>query len=216
MRARRGTRLKSGRLKKGERRRRLNAAAPRPGEVVILDRSRRRTRGRRSRGSWQVELAVQTQFSADLDVRKLVHVVRLALAEHFRASLLSGRQADGSGALPELKAGEGRKRFGVARAWGVDSGFMAENWLIFPIRGGPFAASALLKPNGRDGRSFMINNNLRRGIDLQAIDGAAAEVIRATTEVWLRDAIPNSGDGVATPARVPLAGGTLREMRRNR
>jgi len=208
MRARRGTRLRSGRLKKGERARRLNAAAPKPGEVVILDHSRRKKGGRRSRSSWQVELAVQTQFSADLDVRKLVHVVRMALAEHFRASLLAGRKADG-GKLPPLKRDS-------ARQWGVESGFMAENWLVFPVRGGSFAASALLKPNGRDGRSFMINKNLRRGIDLQAIDGTAAEVIRATTQDWLRAAVPAGADGVATPARVPLSGGTLRQMRKKR
>ncbi len=173
-----------------------------------MDRSRRRTRGRRSRNSWQVDLAVQTQFSADIDVRKLVHVVRMALAEHYRASLLAGRQPGGK-ALPALKREP-------ARQWGVESGFMAENWLVFPIRGGPFAASARLKPNGRDGRSFMINNNLRRGIDLQAIDGAAAEVIRATTEAWLRAAVPAGGDGVATPAKVPLSGGTLVKMRKKR
>ncbi len=195
----------------GERRRRLNAAAPKPGEVVILDHSRRRSGGKRSRASWQVELAVQTQFSADLDVRKLVHFVRMQLALHYRNSLLAGKRP-GGGELPELKK-RGEKTRGIARQWGVQSGFMAENWLIFPVRGGPFAARALLKPNGRDGRSYMINNNLRRGIDLQAIDGAAAEVIRSTTEEWLRAAVPADGDGVGTPTRVPLGGGTLKGMR---
>ena len=89
---RRRTRLRSGRLKASERRRRLNAANPPPGGVVILDVTRRNRRGRRTRDSWSVDLAVRTQFSADLDVRKLAHAIRMELAEHYRASLLQGRR----------------------------------------------------------------------------------------------------------------------------
>lgn len=173
-----------------------------------MDVSRRHRRGRRSRDAWQVDLVVRAQFSVDLDVRKLVHVIRMQLAEHYRASLLQGRRPDGS-PLPQLKRGDVRG----GRRWGVDSGWMAENWLVFPIRGGPFRASARLKPNGRDGRSYMINNNLRRGIDLQSVRGSAAEVIRETTDRWLADAVPAGGDGVATPTRVPTTGGLLRQMR---
>ena len=208
MRARRGSRLRSGRLKVGERRRRIQEAGAKPGEVIILDRHERRRGGERVRGAWQVDLQVQTQFSADIDVRKLVHFVRLALAEHFRASLLAGQRPNG-GSLPALKDTE------VGRSFGVDTGFLAEHWLLLPVRGGPFAASAVLKPNGEGGRGFMIDRNLRRGIDFQSIDGAAAEVIRRTTEEWLRAAIPSDGDGVATPATVPTSGGTLPQVRRS-
>lgn len=176
---------------------------------MILDRSERRRGGQRQRGAWQVDLHVQTQFSVDIDVRKLVHFVRLALAEHFRASLLAGKRP-GGGSLPSLKDPDG------GRSFGVDSGFLAENWLVLPVRGGPFAASARLKPNGADGRGYMIDRNLRRGIDFQAIDGDAAEVIRRTTEEWLAAAVPADGDGVATPARVPMGGGTLPQIRRSR
>lgn len=206
MRARRGSRTRSGRLKVAERRRRLQEADQGDGRTIILDVSRRRSRGQRSRGSWHVDLAVSTQFSVDLDVRKLVHRIRIELAEHYRASLLAGRTPDGK-PLPKLKREPGRD-------WGVESGFLAENWLVFPIRGGPFAASATLKPNGRDGRSHMINRNLRRGIDLQSVRGEAAEVIRRTTDAWLQGAVPASGDGVGTPARVPKGGGTLPQLRR--
>jgi hypothetical protein len=205
MRAARGTRMRSGRLKTSERKRRLNAANPKPGEVVILDHSRRSFRGQRSRGSWNVDLAVRTQCSVDMDVRKLVHAIRVNLGLHFRAALLGGQKADGKGSLPRLKGGE-------SRAWGVESGFLANNWSIGPIRGGSFAATCVIQPNGADGRSFMISRNLARGVDLQAIDGAAAEVIRRTTEEWLRVAAPADGDGVATPARIPTRGGTLPEV----
>lgn len=206
MRSKGGTRLRSGRLKAGERRRRLNAANPEPGQTIVLDSARRNRGGKRSRGNWNVDLAVRTQFAVDLDVRKLVHAVRIELAEHYRASLLAGRRPDGS-PLPDLKGDERRQ-------WGVKSGFLASFWLVFPIRGGPFRASARLKPNGRDGRSFMINNNLRRGVDLQGVTGDAAEVIRRTTDAWLQGAVPASGDGVGTPARVPKGGGTLPQLRR--
>ncbi len=149
-----------------------------------------------------------------MDVRKLVHAIRVDLGNHFRASLLAGQRADGKGPLPDLKRGEDAEPLAAGRQFALASGFMAEHWLVGPIRGGSFAAKATLKPNGRDGRSFMINNNLRRGIDFQSIGGTAADVIRRATEAWLRNAVPASGSGVGTPAKVPLRGGVLSEVER--
>ncbi len=69
-----------------------------------------------------------------------------------------------------------------------------------------------MKPNGRDGRGFMINNNLRRGIDFQSLGGATVDVIGRATEAWLRNAVPASGRCVGTPAKVPPRGGVFSEV----
>jgi hypothetical protein len=195
----------TGRLMAGERRRRINAASPKPGEVVILDQSRRASKGERSRGAMQVELRVETQFSVDLDVRKLVDRIRVDLASSFTDDLLAHQKADGKGQLPvlsektlALEKSKGRTR--SKDSFGERSGWMAQHWLLLPMRGGPYQASCVIKPNGSQGRSFMINSQLQRGIDFQSVTGSKAELIKEITAEWLRGAVPSSGDGVATPA----------------
>lgn len=207
--ARRSIRTKSGRLRAGERRRRLAAANLAPGDVLILDVSRRAKKGKRSKGALQAEMVVSTQIGADTDIRKLLHQVRLALARHYQAQLLAGERPDGNRGLPPLKETTMRRNPGRPASFGVLSGELARRWLLFKIRGGPLAASTRIKPWGGEGRRFAINRWLRFGIDLQSVDGAAAKVIQQEIAAWLPRAAPASGDGVATPARPTTKGGEL-------
>lgn len=204
----------TGKLLASEKRRRVNAKSPKPGEVVILDESRRVKKGQRSRNSMQVELVVQAQFSVDLDVRKLNHAIRIGLASSFRDDLLAHESADGKGHLPQLsektialERAKGRTR--SPNSFGERSGWMAQHWVLLPIRGGPFAASCTIKPNGAGGRNFMINSQLQKGIDFQSVVGPKAELIQKIVGEWLQGAVPASGDGVATPATADTKGGEL-------
>jgi hypothetical protein len=207
-------RTKSGRLTAGERRRRVSAANLQPGEVIILDRSRRVVKGVRSKNSLTAELRVGVQFAVDTDVRKLLHATRVALAEHFQAKLRAGERPDGRGELPHLKARTLARNPGRPDRFGVLTGEMARRWLLLKITGGPLRASTRMKPWGGDGRNFMINKLLARGVDFQSIDGEAAEVIRQALEDFIRHAAPTEGEGVATPVSVPHAGGELPTFRR--
>ncbi len=128
----------------------------------------------------------------DLGVRKLVDELRVNLAEHYSLSLLVGRFADGSGALPplaertkhwQLDGGGPVPR--VAQTFGVRSGEMARRWLVLPVRGSTVRASAKVKPWGGEGRSHQINGWLERGIDFQSVNGEAEQVIRWTIEAWV-------------------------------
>ena len=82
----RAIRTKSGRLRRGVARRRIDAAGP--GEVVVLDRGRRMVKRAdgsrvRSRNSFTLDFAVVSPLAFDLDVRKLVDELRVNLAEHY-------------------------------------------------------------------------------------------------------------------------------------
>lgn len=206
-------RTKSGRLTTAERRRRLSGLALQLGEVVILDRNRRVTKGVRSKNAMLVELRVGAEFSVDTDVRKLLHFARVALAEHYRAQLLAGSKASGAGDLPELKPSTLARNPGRPKAFGVLSGTMARRWLLLKIRGGPLQATTSIKPNGADGRAIAINRWLARGIDLQSIDGEAAEVIAAAIRRFLALAVPTSGEGVGTPAHPNTTEGELPDIK---
>lgn len=206
----RRTRSKAtGRLLRSERRRRIAKATTRPGEIVLIDKSVRKKKGQATRNSIQIEWHVETQWSVDLDVRKAVHEWRLALARHYRDQLLAGLKADGKGALPPLRRKQGRE----GDTYAVDSGWMAQNWLVGPIRGGPSNARCTLKPNGRGGRAEMINRSLDRDIDLQAVDGVVEEITKQVWDQWIADAVLPLGDGVATPVSVPHGkGGRLTQF----
>lgn len=207
-------RTKSGRLTTAERRRRLSGLALQPGEVVILDRSRRIAKGVRSKNAMQVELRVGTEFSVDTDVRKLLHAVRMDLAEHYSRQLLAGERASGAGELPDLKESTIARNPNRPKVFGVLTGTLARRWLLLKITGGPLAASTRIKPNGADGRAFTINRWLKRGIDLQSIDGEAAEVIAAAVRRFLPLAVPTSGEGVGTPAHPNTTEGELPDIQK--
>jgi hypothetical protein len=196
----RSIRRKSGKLRVGERRRRIRNA--KPGEVVLLEVANRRTgkfgRGRAAQNSIEINLGVEQQWAADTDVRKLLHVLRIALGEHYRDSLLAGQKADGFGPLPPLKRDKGRTR-------GVLTGELAKRWGIGAITGGPFQARVKLRPYAAGERNVVITRELQRGNDYQSIEGAAAEVIQQVVAAWLEAAVPTGGDGVATPASVPTS-----------
>ncbi|EDM74775.1 hypothetical protein PPSIR1_10970, partial [Plesiocystis pacifica SIR-1] len=174
----RAIRTKSGRLRRGVARRRIQAAGP--GEVIVLDQGRRMVKRRdgsrsRSRNSFTLDFAVATPLAFDLDMRKLVDELRLNLAEHYSLSLLASQLADGSAPLPPLS----RKTQAIhperdPDSFGVRSGQLARRWLIYPVRGTTVRASARLKPYGGEGRSHRINGWLERGIDLQSVRGDAA------------------------------------------
>ena len=205
-------RTKSGRLTTPERRRRLSGVSLGPGEVMILDRSRRVIGGKRSGNAMLVELRVGAEFSVDTDVRKLLHAVRVDLAEHYRDNLLAGARASGAGDLPELRESTLARNPGRPNSFGVLTGTMARRWLLLKIVGGPLKASTRLKPNGADGRAFAINRWLKRGIDVQSIDGEAAEVIAAAIRRHLELAVPTSHEGVGTPAHPNTTEGELPDL----
>jgi hypothetical protein len=200
-------RTKSGRLSTKERRRRIAASGAKPGEVVILDVTRRRERGVRRRNAISVDMAVETQWAADLDVRKLLHELRIVLAEHYRASLLAGQRADGRGPLPPLKRDSSRSR-------GVLTGEMANRWGLSKITGGPFRASTKLRPFEGGERAPMIARELRRGVDYQSVEGVVPQLIAQVVQDWLRRAVPSDGDGVGTPATAETQGGELPQLKK--
>lgn len=200
-------RTKSGTLTVAERRRRIRAASPRPGEIVLLDQHTRRTKGKQNRNSIRIDFHVPVQWAVDIDVRKLVHELRVALAEHYSRSLLAGQRADGTGPLPRLA-----KKSEQDRTYGVKSGEMARHWMMGAITGGPMRARCRIKPWGGGGRAAMINRALEDDVDFQAVDGVVSELIDDVVMNWLRRAVPSSGDGVATPVSVPLRAGKLSDL----
>ena len=195
----------SGRLGIKERRRRLSAANLQPGEVIIVDRARQLRKGKRLRNSFVAELRAKAQFAVDLDCRKLVHRIRLRLAQHYADKLSAGERASGRGQLPKLKS---KKPKDIGRTRGVETGEMVSRWMMLKVHGSPLSSRTTLKPWGGDGRRFMINRELLGGVDYQSLDGEAAEVVRAATAEWLKAAV-GAGDGVATPKRVDLKATTL-------
>lgn len=203
----RAIRTRAGRLRQGERRRRLRAAALAPGEIILLDTTRARRKGTRLRNSISLEFASTVQWAADLDIRKFIAMWRLALAEYFSASLLHGQRPDGSGPLPQLERESERNR-----SYAVKTGFMAANWNIHRITGGPFRARTVVKPNGAGQRADVIRRALADGVDFQAVTGPAADITREVLRQWLAMAV-GTVDGVATPERVTTEGGTLPQVR---
>lgn len=209
-------RTKSGRLKAGIKKRRIKKGEP--GSVILLDKTRAAKltkKGRvRSKNAINVEYAVITEFMIDLDVRKLVEMVTIALAEHFRASLLAGVTADGKGPLPVLSKKSRDGTFGPRGGqFANKTGFMANNWGLLNIIGTSTKASRKVKPNGADGRSILINNWANRDVDpvdLQSVDGAAGKVIEQTLNQWMG---LMRGTRVGTPKTARTGQGTLPQLR---
>ena len=209
-------RAKSGRLKAGERKRRLKKGEP--GAAFILDRRRAQRRvGKkkvRSRNGMVIDFAIIDELMLDFDVRKLVEMISLALAEHYRSSLLSGQKADGKGPLPDLREKSKDGTYGGRQGdFANKTGFMAEHWGLLKITGTSFKASRKIKPNGFDGRSFQINNWAKRRkspVDLQSVDGDASAIIQDTINLWMEI---NRGSTVGTVRASNRQRGTLAELR---
>lgn len=221
-------RTQAGRLTMGERRRRIKASGAAPGEVIILDVSDRKlSKRQRRRGlttnAVDVDFAVETQFSVDMDVRKLVNFLRIAIGIHLRESMLKGESPDGFGLHPKPRPSTLDRNPGRPNILGVLTGETAKNWYIGTIGGGSFTARAKITPAqvgglGTDSEGVFVAGQGRdaamaymasRGVRFMTVEGDVAELVKQVTEQWLQAAVPSSGDGVKTPGRINPRGGSL-------
>lgn len=92
-----------------------------------------------------------------------------------------------------------RRRLGAALVAGAGPG-LAKHWSMTPISGSAQHASAELIDTSRSASKYLGN------VADRTRDRIVPEVVRE----WLRDAVPVTGDGVGTEARVDTGGGPLR------
>jgi hypothetical protein len=193
---------------------------------VILSKTRARkigAKGAKTTGNaFGLTLTVHRELAYDLDVRHIVAEIRLALMEHFKASLKAGRSPDNATALQTVRRQDrtGRKSEHV----GYRSGYMADHWWCGKILGSFAKASVTIKPYGGDAgprpdsvnrrgdehRSFIIKLLLAKGIDFQSVQGRAHDVIALALQRALKNAV---GEFVHTPPVADTKGGTLPEIK---
>lgn len=167
----------------------------------------------------KVTFDVISSLAYDVNAMKLVEAVSIALAEHHRDSIKSGKHPSG-GPLPKLDADSVDGSFGprVKNTWFMRSGKTVEKWWLGKLTGTSTKAGRLLKtptPITEHGKRipWIINAWLRRRvpIDLQSIDGASATVIQKTVDKWLKDAV---GDGVSTAKEINRGQTTLDKLKK--
>lgn len=162
------------------------------GVILSKDRARKASKkqgGQQLRGAWHLEFKVMRELAYDLDMRRIIDHVTVAIMEHYRASLRKGITPGGR-PLPRTKQ-RTQQEFGGGTVYGLRSGYMADHWWRGKIRGGPFRCFVLVKPFGGQGgptpehaapggRAFMIRNALRRKppVDFQSVRGPARAVIQ--------------------------------------
>lgn len=211
-------RIKNGRLTARERKKRQ--ASARHGDVMILDRNRISKKLKsgemaRSRTAMRLDFFVKIDFGINLDARFLCHIVSLRLMEYFRDALLSGVRADGSGPLPSLKGATLERFGGRAGDFGNKSSWMAHNWARTSIIGSSIKAKTSVKPNGGGDtdaqnpkpRSFAIKgwaNRKEDPVDVQSVDGPAAEVIRQAMAEWMASSVSDARGQVAVSTGFPM------------
>jgi hypothetical protein len=196
-----------------------------PATGVILSRDRARKASKKAgggalRNAWQIRFTVKRELAYDLDMRKVVDHVRVAVMEHYRKSLKAGRTPGGR-ALPKTKT-RTRTQFGGGTTYGLRSGYMADHWWSGKIRGGPFRCFVLVKPYGGTGgptpaspgpggRAFMIKNALKRTppVDFQSVRGPARAVIQKAFD----EAVTAGFGDVRTPSSVRVSEGLLPQLR---
>lgn len=193
---RRQIRTKSGRLTR-KAWREIWSRSRRPsgkGVVAILERGRVNKGGVRGRFSDRIELQVMpgSELYFDGDARTLVHGLQVALASHFRESLIDQVSPTDRSPLPKvtevLDTGEV-----ITRKYAVDSGAFRDKWGIGKITksSGVFKARGAVFPNKEGGRAAMIAASLKRSpqkggpIDFQGVTGDAARVIEDVTSLWV-------------------------------
>lgn len=196
---------------------------PARGLILSKDRARKaskRAGGGRLRGTWEIRFDVKRDLAYDLDMRKVVDHVRLAIMEHYRQSLRAGKTPGGR-PLPRTKP-KTQEQFGGGPIYGLRSGYMADHWWSGKIRGGPFRSFVLVKPYGGDGgpsspsegkagRAFMVKNALRRrpAVDFQSVRGPARRVIQRAFD----EAISAGFGTVTTPKTARTKEGLLPQLR---
>lgn len=195
------------------------------GAGYVLRRPKYARARKRKGGGFGAVFVVETELAYQLDQRVRVSFVALALARHYRDSLLAG--LDGSGTpLPPVgrsTATQDARDGGRSAPWvGLRSGWMARHWLLLPTRGHQLEATKTIKPNGGSGgrqpertktyggdRSWVINKLLDEGVDFQSVRGTALRVIEQADDAWLAGAL-GSPDELWQPATSQQTkGGTL-------
>ena len=212
-----------------------------PGEIVLLSR-KQGTRKRSGREFVRAEWVVRAdgELFVDIDARKYVRAIQLALADHCGDSL--ERQVSPETGAPIRPGTETaanaqlRRRFGSPKQTTgtmLDSGKMASHWYIGKINGAHLNARGIIRPtisgfklqwvNYYLGATIAIEKTLtgtagdsaiairRKGpaIDLQSVDGLAAEVIAGAVQAHVDGAM---GATVNTERR-PHVGITDRKNR---
>lgn len=166
----------------------------------------------------KVSFDVFSPFAYDLDVRKLIEKVTVALAIHHRESIKAGKHPSG-GELPKLDPNSVDGSFGPRKknTFFMKSGEANERWWLGKIRGTSTKASRIIKtptPISEKGIPipWVINAWLNRKvpIDLMSIDGAASEVIKKAIAAWLEEAV---GEGVATKKEIAGEQTTLDKLK---
>ena len=190
---------------------------PAPGQGTILRRSKRRKKGgKRLRNSMSVTFTVIDDLVYDLNAVKLIEFVSMKLAEHHRDSTLKGQHPSGKPAAPldaDSLNGKYGPREGTGGTFFHNTGNSARAWLLGDITGTSVRAKRILKPNiiSHDGqnRDWLVNAWLKRGIDLQSIEGKAASVIGAAVDEYIEG---NLGSTLTAPPTESRAGGRLSRL----
>lgn len=194
------------------RKRKLDEAAP--GAIVILKRKRTAGKTQQFRGKGLLHAAIKVEKGLDFDgdIRKLAQYVRDDLADHIRDSLLAGKRADGSGALPDLSPRTKNRPESRVGGFGLRTGTrLAAGIYRGRIRGGPSAAKATITPSRDPAVMRLVSLWLARPhpVDLLSIDGVAHKVIVDAIKRWQADAV---GDGVYTPTVPATDGGPVGKL----
>ncbi len=177
---------------------------------------RRRKGGKRLRNSMSVTFTVIDDFVYDLNAVKLIEFVSMRLAEHHRDSTLKGQHPSGRPA-PGLDKDSLNGKYGPREGSGTtffhNTGNSARAWLLGDITGTSVRAKRILKPNivSHDGqnRDWIVNAWLKRGIDVQSIEGKAASVIGAAVDEYIEG---NFGKTLSAPPNESRGGGRLNTL----
>lgn len=179
-------------------------AKPGPAEGKIVDPRRLREVSRNGHADgFGVQMRAQRPLSYDTDISKHLAKVSVALAEHFRDSMLAGQQPDGSGSLP---AASGAR---VAPFLGVRTGYFAQNWLLTGLSGSETKGRRAIKAFDRRDYWAVPGMLRKQGLKLISTKGTAQVVIHDTFR-----AVALQGFGeLKTPSKVERKAGRLPQVK---
>lgn len=178
-----------------------------------LKKASRKRGGEVARNAWNISLTTESDFVYDLNMQALVVRCSVALAHHYRRSLLAGKRPDGRGM--QKRVNRRTKKLGprVSNVVGARTGYMAKHWYLGQVNGSTLRASRLVKPYGGDGgqgpripranekltREFVLKQLLAKGVDFQSGRGVAAKIAKEVLADFVRGAV---GGRVRTPVRI--------------
>lgn len=168
-----------------------------PNEGWILKQS---TKGKKS--SWKVDNPIGYSLNA-IDMCKFITE---RLAKHHVESYLNNKHPDGSSmASGKRKLREASKRINPDRQgeWFNKSGERAEMFYLDKIEGSSLHAKRKLKIFVKHGEGWIIDKWLKKGIDLMATEGAAADVISQAINDYMQMVMGSTVQTQDKPNRSP-------------